>query len=121
MVALFQTPKCERCELGGAEAPSYWSAFVPGKTGYRTCLIFKEKPLAERWQKYLVEYWGKSDARMAAVVLADGSPDEIEWERGVEGMQAPPLVNREYAEHYVCDSQAIASNFIRRCRFVVKP
>lgn len=57
MIGLFQTPRCERCELGGSPdtTPVYY-AVVPTKAfdeeGYSYCGVFKDKSIAMKWAEH---------------------------------------------------------------------
>ena len=63
MIALFQTPKCERCELGGRELPRYWCT-VPERylvrEGCYTAAAFKLREHSEAWCKWSNENRGST-------------------------------------------------------------
>jgi hypothetical protein len=55
MVALFQTPRCEHCELGGPELPRYWCTAIRAlieRDGVYGGACFKDSAKAKFWAKF---------------------------------------------------------------------
>ena len=73
MMALFQIPKCERCELGGPDIPQYW---IVGNLNYMEryreahCTVFEKKEMAQRWAKYIQDTRGLDVAMFLAQAAA---------------------------------------------------
>lgn len=85
MVALFQTPKCERCELGGKDTRTFW-ATLHGKMfaerGYTYCAVFDKKDMALRFAASRKPY--VDDVEVVEVRLRRGQAADIRWEQPSE-------------------------------------
>jgi hypothetical protein len=83
MVALFQIPKCERCELApeGPKGPVYWAVVNHESLevdGFAYSAMFKNRGHALIWCRHCSEKRGLQAAR--CVRVSPSAPMTIRWE-----------------------------------------